>query len=105
MGEIKPYIHMELSPEEQRMILERRAEEAHKAATQDFQLRAIKIANDYFLWCCQPENGFYFPDSGTFVNQFGYEEDDHSTMRYAVEKIWKLVFSLEIPKEKTHGFN
>lgn len=92
---------MELTEEEKRIILERRAEEAHIAATQDFQLRAIKVASDYFNWCCHPENGFYFPDSGTFVNQFGYEEDDHSIMRNAVEKIWKLVFSLEIPKEKS----
>ncbi|WP_336937048.1 hypothetical protein [Acinetobacter modestus] len=104
MSEIKPFIYMELSPEEQRVILEGRAKKAHKAATQDFQLRAIKIASDYFLWCCQPENGFYYPDSGTFVNQFGYQKDDHSIMRDAVEKIWKLVFSFEIPEEQVNDF-
>ncbi|MFW2163131.1 hypothetical protein ACG93T_17435 [Acinetobacter beijerinckii] len=92
---------MELTESEARIILNRRALETHKAATKDFQLRAIKVASDYFLWCCQPENGFYFPDSGTFVNEFGYQEDDHSIMRNAVEEIWKLVFPFEIPKEKT----
>lgn len=87
---------MELTDEERNIILARRAEKAHKQATLDFQLRAIVVANNYFIWAS--ENNFPTPDSGTFVNQFGYEKDDHPIMREAVLKIWKLVFSLEIPK-------
>lgn len=87
---------MELTDEERKIILDRRAEKAHQIATLDFQLRAIQVASNYFIWAS--ERNFPTPDSGTFVNQFGYEKDDHPLMRDAVHKIWKLVFSLEIPK-------
>ncbi len=93
-------ITLELSHSEYQEIMNRRAMEAHKKATRDFQLRAIKVASDYIEW--SSENGFILPDSGTFVNQFGYEEDDHSIMRNAVQEIWKLVFSFHIPLEKAH---
>lgn len=92
-------IAVDLRLDEYEIIKKRRSEEAHKEATREFQLKSITVANEYFLWA--NENNLPSPDSGTFVNQFGYEDIDHSIMRNAVEQIWKLVFSFEIPKEET----
>lgn len=92
-------ITVDLRLDEYEIIKKRRSEEAHKKATREFQLKSITVANEYFLWA--NENNLPSPDSGTFVNQFGYEDIDHSIMRNAVEQIWKLVFSFEIPKEET----
>ncbi|MBP8005379.1 MAG: hypothetical protein KAZ18_00530 [Acinetobacter sp.] len=89
---------MRLTDQEVHLILEGRAEQHHKKATWAFQLKAIRVANEYFEWCKQ--NGFYTPDLGTFVNSFCYEEDDCKIMCEAVKQIWKLVFSFQIPKEK-----
>lgn len=88
---------MRLTDQEVHLILEGRAEIHHKKATQAFQLKAIRVANDYFEWC--KTNGFYTPGLGTFVNSFCYEEDDCEIMCEAVKQIWKLVFSFQIPKE------
>ncbi|WP_227591680.1 hypothetical protein [Acinetobacter vivianii] len=89
---------MRLTDQEVRKILEGRSEIHHQKATRAFQLKAIRVANDYFEWC--KEKGFYTPDFGTFVNSFCYEEDDCKIMCEAVKQIWKLVFSFQIPKEK-----
>lgn len=89
---------MNLSEEEVKIILERRAEKHHKKATFAFQVKSIQIANDYFAWC--KKEGFYTPDFGTFVNSFCYEGPDAKVMCEAVQQIWKLVFSLQIPKKE-----
>ena len=73
---------MRLTDQEVHIILEGRAEQHHKKATRAFQLKAIRVANEYF------------------VNSFGYQGADCKIMCDAVKQIWKLIFSLEIPKEK-----
>lgn len=90
---------MRLTDQEILNILEGRAEQHHKKATLAFQLKAIRVANEYFEWC--KKDGFYTPDLGTFINSFCYEEADCRIMCEAVKQIWKLVFSLQIPKEKS----
>ncbi len=96
---------MRLTDQEVNRILEDRAEQHHEKATKAFQLKAIRVANEYFEWCKDKENGFYTPDFGTFVNSFCYQEDDCKIMCDAVKQIWSLVFSFKIPKEKSNGFN
>ncbi|WP_396234763.1 hypothetical protein [Acinetobacter baumannii] len=98
MSEIRPCILMELSPEEQEIILDRRAEEAHIAATVAFRLKAIKVANDFMIWANEEEYG---PTFSTFVNQFNYQESDGRMMYTAVMKIIDVVSSFQIPKEKS----
>lgn len=89
---------MRLTDAETQIILERRAEQNHKKATKAFQIKSIRVANEYFEWC--KKNGFYTPDFGTFVNSFCYEGEDCKAMCGAVKQIWSLVFSFEIPMEK-----
>ncbi|HCA5335490.1 TPA: hypothetical protein MW296_000129 [Acinetobacter baumannii] len=96
MSKIKPFIHMELSADEQKIILERRAKEAHEKNEAEFQIKALKVANDYVQWSI--DRGYEYPHMGSFINSFGYDEDDRKAMCEAVQKIWKLMFSLKLPK-------
>ncbi|HGF9412156.1 TPA: hypothetical protein ACNIN5_003501 [Acinetobacter baumannii] len=90
---------MRLSDKEVQIILDRRAEQHHKKATFAFQVRSIQVANAYFEWA--KKNSFLEPTFGTFVNSFCYEGKDAQVMQSAVLEIWRLVFSLQIPMEKT----
>ncbi|MBD1225096.1 hypothetical protein IC789_15130 [Acinetobacter seifertii] len=90
---------MRLSDKEVQEILDRRAERHHRKKTFAFQVRSIQVANAYFEW--SKKNGFLEPTFGTFVNSFCYEGKDSQVMQIAVHKIWKLVFSFQIPMEKT----
>lgn len=90
---------MRLSDSEAQIILDRRAEQHHKKATFAFQVRSIQVANAYFEWA--KKNSFLEPTLGTFINSFCYEGPDAKVMCGAVHQIWKLVFSFQIPKEKS----
>lgn len=92
-------ITMRLSDEEAKIISDRRAEKHHKKATFAFQVKSIQVASEYFEWA--KKNSFLEPTFGTFVNSFCYEGNDKQVMQQAVLKIWHLVFSLQIPKEKS----
>lgn len=100
MSEIRPYIHMELSPEEQQIILERRAEEAHIAATEAFQIKALKVANLWMQWSEKEGSGLTL---STFQSsyEFNYLEADLPLMYEAVKKIMQVVHSLQVPREKS----
>ncbi|WP_421427747.1 hypothetical protein ACOL7R_03365 [Acinetobacter pittii] len=90
---------MNLSDDEAQIILDRRADEHHKKATFAFQVKSIRVANAYFEWA--KKNSFLEPTFGTFINSFCYEGNDKQVMQKAVLEIWHLVFSLQIPKEKS----
>lgn len=90
-------IPMELTETEQRMILERRAEEAHAKLTSEFREKVLLIANDFYKWAKKEDEGFTF---STFVNQFGYDLHDCKMVYTAVGKILELVRTFDIPKEK-----
>ena len=88
---------MELTDSEARIILERRAEEAHAEKTDAFREKALNVANNFLIWSYKEG---YAPTFSTFVNQFGYDNLDCKIMYEAVKKIWDLVHTLEIPREK-----
>ncbi|WP_446906226.1 hypothetical protein [Acinetobacter baumannii] len=100
MSEIRPYIHMELSPEEQQIILERRAEEAHIAATEAFQIKVLNVANLWMQWSEKEGSGLTL---STFQSsyEFNYLEADLPLMYEAVKKIMQVVHSLQVPREKS----
>ncbi|MBK0062406.1 MULTISPECIES: hypothetical protein [unclassified Acinetobacter] len=95
-------IPMELTEDEQRMILERRAEEEHIAKTYEFHTKVLMVASDYLKYLNQEGYGTSF---STFVNSFGYDLKDSSMVYQAVLKIFDVVNTFEVPKEKTHDSN
>lgn len=75
-----------LSPEETKLILERRAEQAAREEAVAFRRKAIATAHAFAGWSEEPGYTLTF---STFVNQFSYQEDDGKKMYEAVERIFE----------------
>lgn len=75
---------MILSKDEMELIEKRRKEQADLDALRAFQEKAIKTAGAWLTWSNIEGDGLTF---STFVNQFGYQDDDGRKMYIAVGRI------------------
>lgn len=78
-----------LSPEEAKLILERRAAQAARVEAGAFQCKAIATAHAFARWSEENDCGLTF---STFVNQFSYQENDGTKMYEAVERIFEAAW-------------
>lgn len=76
---------LNLSQEERAAIEKMRAEKAVTRAADDFQRRAIATAHAFLKWSKKTDDGLTF---STFVNTFGYQNDDMRQMYEAVARIF-----------------
>ncbi|NHR04396.1 hypothetical protein HA052_04220 [Chromobacterium haemolyticum] len=73
-----------LTPEEIALIQKRRDEQAARDAARAFQRKAIATAHEFAKWSDEEGLGLTF---STFINTFGYQDDDGTQMFQAVERI------------------
>lgn len=73
-----------LSADEMALIEKRRKEQAELDALRAFQEKAIKTAGEWLAWSNIDGYGLSF---STFVNEFGYQDDDGRKMYMAVGRI------------------
>jgi hypothetical protein len=73
---------IELTEEEQNLILKRREEIAALEETRRVKLLTLETAAKYEAWLQQEGRGSTF---STFVDEFGYDEHDASSMFKRVE--------------------
>lgn len=75
---------MRLTPEERRLIEEKRAKDAAAKAASVFQRNAIATAHAFSKWSARSGDSLTF---STFINSFGYQKDDGNAMYDAVGRI------------------
>ena len=75
---------MILSEDEMALIEKRRKEQAELDALRAFQEKAVNTAAAWLAWSSVEGYGLTF---STFVNQFGYQDDDGRKMYMAVGRI------------------
>ncbi len=74
----------DLTPDEIALIQQRRAEQAQRDAAQAFQRKAIATAHAFDDWSATTGEGLTF---STFINTFGYQDEDGKQMYEAVKRI------------------
>lgn len=79
----------DLTPAEIELIRKSREERAAKEAARVFQRKAIATAYEFSKW--SDEEGLSLSFS-TFINTFGYQDDDGNQMYAAVERILKAAW-------------
>lgn len=75
---------IELTEDEQKLILKRRYEIAAKEESRRVKLQSIETAAKYEAWLQNEGRGSTF---STFVDEFGYDEHDASAVFRRVEAI------------------
>ena len=75
---------MKISPEEARIINERRALKAREKHHEKLKRRALQVALRYQCWLSRKRQGSSY---STFLNSFGYQRSDCSDMFRVVEQI------------------
>ncbi len=75
---------IDLTPDEIALIQERRAEKAKREAAQAFQRKAIATAHAFAEWSSTTGEGLAY---STFINTFGYQDQDGHVMFEAVKRI------------------
>ena len=73
-----------LKPHERQMVIEAREAEAKRFADLRFQIKVIKTAGKAWEWSIRNDSGLTF---STFVNEFGYQENDASQVYEAVDSL------------------
>lgn len=76
----------DLTGEEVAMIQAHRAEIARRASAQAFQSKAIATAHAFDSWSARSGEGLTY---STFVNSFGYQDEDCNHIYDAVARIMK----------------
>lgn len=74
----------QLTPEEVALIQKGRDERAQRDAARAFKSKAITVAADFEKWSNETGEGLTF---STFINTFGYQDDDGNQMYEAVKRI------------------
>lgn len=74
----------ELSTQEKELIRQHRAEEARKAQTVAFRLKAIRVAAEYEQWLQDNGRGDSY---STFANEFGYDDPQRNLIHECVVRI------------------
>ncbi|WP_042857996.1 hypothetical protein [Dickeya sp. NCPPB 3274] len=73
-----------LSPDEKNVILKIRKNKKEIEEQEAFQLKSIETALSFLIWSRETNEGITF---STFVNTFGYQDDDGYKMFNVVSKI------------------
>ena len=74
-----------LTTEEKEIIQKHRDKKAQQRAAEDFHSKAIATAYKWDLWSKDNGEGLTFT---TFVNTFGYQDEDGKQMYKAVKRIF-----------------
>lgn len=74
----------DLSADEIGLIQKHRKEKAQRQTAEAFQLKAIATAHAFSEWSTQTDEGLTFT---TFINTFGYQDNDGRPMYEAVKRI------------------
>jgi len=74
----------DLTPDEIALIQRRRDEQARLEAAQVFQRKAIATSHAFAEWSSTTGEGLTF---STFINTFGYQDEDGKQMFEAVKRI------------------
>ncbi|MCL7420845.1 MAG: hypothetical protein M8364_08085 [Methylobacter sp.] len=77
-----------LSDEELKIIQKHREAQAKKHRRYENRIKALEIALEYDIWLRDHGRRSSF---STFVNEFGYEEEDSSFMYGVVEEVLEAV--------------
>lgn len=77
-------MEMEFTDEEKQLILQIRSQKRKEEEDRQFQQSALKVTSMWLDWSARDGSGLTF---STFVNEFGYEEQDGKEMFSAVERI------------------
>ena len=80
----EPVEDTELSTEELALVRQSRAEQAQRDAAQAFQRKAIATAHAFNVWSATTGEGLTV---STFINTFGYQDEDGKQMYEAVKRI------------------
>ncbi len=89
----------DLSPDEVALILRRREEQAQQEALWAFKRKAIAMAHAFDDWSATTGEGLTF---STFINNFGYQDQDGKQMYEAVQRIHEAAM-LFLAAPKTPG--
>lgn len=77
-------INYDITKEELEIIQKRREEELKKLRRLEFQRRSISVAGEFIRWSDLNNEGLTY---STFINNFGYQENDGRAMYEAVARI------------------
>lgn len=75
---------LELTKEEEKLIILRRHEEALQDSRVAFMIKALSTANKFSIWSQLNGDGLTY---STFINTFNYQDEDGHVMFYAVQRI------------------
>lgn len=75
---------MELTADEIALIEQRREAQARVTAARQFKSKAIATAHEFEVWSEESGEDLTF---STFINSFGYQDDDGNQMYEAVKRI------------------
>ena len=81
----------DLSEEEIALIQKHREAEAAKKAAADFHRKALFTAHDFEEWSVRTGEGLTF---STFIDTFGYQDNDGREMYEAVKRISEAAWPL-----------